>query len=37
MENFEVEVSKVVVPKCKYSKDILNMKYVLENLIKAKK
>ncbi|KRX01050.1 hypothetical protein PPERSA_00798 [Pseudocohnilembus persalinus] len=36
-EEFEDEIQKLEIPKVKYSKDVINMKYVFENYIKAKK
>lgn len=37
MENFNQELNKVEIPKIKYSKLVLNMRYVLESCIKTKK
>lgn len=34
---FDEEVDKLTIPKPKYSKDILNLRHMLNNIIKAKK
>lgn len=37
MNNFEIELEKIVIPKPKFSKEILNLRHNLNNMIRAKK
>jgi len=34
---FDEEVDKLTIPKPKYSKEVLNLRHMLNNIIKAKK
>jgi len=37
LNNFDGEVDKLVIPKPKFSKEILNLRHVLNNVIRSKK
>lgn len=37
MENFEVELEKIVIPKPKFTKEILTLRHNLNTMIRAKK
>lgn len=34
---FDLEVDQLTIPKPKFSRDVLNMRHMLNNIIKAKK